>query len=93
MDQGEQAVVACSAREAGYRDILADGRSEVRVVHLKGSMDLICRRLGKRVHRYMPASLLQSQFETLEEPRDALVVDITPAPEAIVREIRQRLSI
>ena len=62
-------------------------------MHLKGPIELIGRRLEDRVHRYMPASLLESQFATLEEPRDALVVSIAPPPEAIVRDIRDRLAI
>jgi len=90
---GEDAVLACSALKAAYRDILASGRSQIHIVYLKGSMELIRQRLQDRVHRYMPVSLLESQFKALEEPEDAVTVDIAPSPEAIVQEIRQRLGI
>ncbi len=92
IDHGEQAILACSALKAIYREILVR-RDEVRLVHLKGPIELIRQRLSERVHRYMPSSLLDSQFATLEEPRDALTIDILPAPEAVVQEIRQRLGI
>ncbi len=90
---GTGAIVACSALKESYRQILVDHRTAVRVVHLKGSRALIAARLAKRVHRYMPASLLESQFQTLEEPGDALVVDIGTTPEAIAEKIRQDLGI
>ena len=93
IDRGENAILACSALKARYRDILVAGRPQVRMVHLKGSIELICQRLQDRVHRYMPASLLESQFEALEEPQDALKVDILPAPEVIIEQIRRELGI
>jgi gluconokinase len=91
VDRGEQAILACSALKAVYREILVC-RPEVRVVHLQGSIELIRQRLEERVHRYMPPSLLASQFATLEDPHDALTIDITPAPETIVREIRKKVG-
>ena len=93
IDKGENAILACSALKTVYRDILMADKSKVRIVHLKGSIELISQRLETRVHRYMPTSLLESQFETLEEPHNALVVDVATTPEAIVQEIRQKLGI
>ena len=87
------AILGCSALKQSYRDVLVGGREGVRVVHLNGAKELIAQRLEIRVHRYMPASLLDSQFETLEEPRDALSVDISPAPAAIAVSIRSALGI
>ena len=87
------AILGCSALKQSYRDILVRGRPGVQIVHLKGSKALIARRLKERQHRYMPASLLDSQFATLEEPRDALSVDIGPSPAAIAATIRTALQL
>ncbi|MDE2706709.1 MAG: hypothetical protein OXI35_16705, partial [Gemmatimonadota bacterium] len=60
---------------------------------IKGPKALIAQRLETRQHRYMPTSLLDSQFATLEEPRDALSVDIGPSPAAIAATIRTALQL
>lgn len=70
------AVLACSALKARYREILARGVPDFRLVHLRGPFDLVAARLARRRHRYMPASLLQSQFDALEPPAEAIEVDI-----------------
>jgi len=85
-------VLGCSALKQAYRDLLAQGIGDFRTVYLKGSHPLIQSRVEKRRHRYMPASLLKSQFETLEEPRDALVIDISGTAEEAVAQIRSRLG-
>jgi gluconokinase len=90
---GRSAVLGCSALKQVYRDRLSHGLADVRWVHLKGSFELIMSRLQQRQHRYMPASLLQSQFDTLEEPRDALTVDIAESPEALVARLRASLGL
>ena len=87
------AILGCSALKQSYRDILVRGRPGVQIVHLKGPKALIAQRLETRQHRYMPASLLDSQFATLEEPRDALNVDIGPSPTAIAATIRTALQL
>ena len=93
--QGRDAVVACSALKKVYRDILRDGHDDVVFVHLMGSMKLIADRMAKRKHEYMPATLLQSQFDTLEPPdekaENAIAVDIAPPPETIVETVLDRL--
>src|SRR5262245_28734087 len=63
-------VLACSALRKRYRDVLrAHGDGHVlRFVHLKGDYELIAARIRSRTDHFMPASLLQSQFDTLEEP-------------------------
>jgi gluconokinase len=92
--QGRDAVVACSALKKVYRNILRGGHDDVIFVHLKGSMELIAARMAKRKHEYMPATLLQSQFDTLEPPdeetENAIAVDITPPPETIVETVLDR---
>jgi gluconokinase len=92
VSEGRDGVVACSALKQSYRDELVVDPKCVKVVYLKGSKEVIGERLRNRVGHFMNPELLQSQFDTLEEPRDAIVVDISMAPEAIVSEIRTRLG-
>ncbi|MBL8836898.1 MAG: gluconokinase, partial [Alphaproteobacteria bacterium] len=77
-------VLACSALKQRYRDILADGSPEVRFLYLRGTEEVIGARLARRRNHFMPPSLLKSQFATLEEPRDAIVADVTNDPPSIV---------
>jgi len=66
--QDDLIFVTCSALKESYRQYLIKSfGSDWKVIHLKGSFDLIHQRMQKREH-FMPASLLQSQFDTLEEP-------------------------
>jgi carbohydrate kinase (thermoresistant glucokinase family) len=87
---GEHAVVACSALKQAYRDRLAAG-GDVRVVYLKGDAATIEPRLARRSGHFMPLSLLPSQFATLEEPVDAIVVDIREPVAAQVAAITRAL--
>ena len=88
----ESAVLACSALKQSYRDILARDVPSCRFVFLNGSIELIGARLRERQHRYMPASLLESQFATLEPPRDAIEVDIGASVENCVGLIAATLK-
>ena len=90
--EGRSAVVGCSALKQSYRDELIVERNSVKVVYLKASTRIAAARLRDRIGHFMNPKLLKSQFETLEEPRDAIVVDAAAAPEAIVNEIRARLG-
>jgi gluconokinase len=85
-------VLACSALKRTYREELRVG-PEVKIIYLKGVPELISSRLGLRHGHFAGQSILASQFAALEEPEDAIVVDIHPAPEEIVHEIRKHLSI
>lgn len=87
---GESLVMACSALKERYREALRVG-DEPHFVHLRGDFDLIHERLLARRGHYMPAELLASQFEALEEPRDAIIVDIGSSVEGIVDDILGRL--
>ncbi len=91
--RGTNAVVACSALKKSYRDIIVVDPAQVPVVYLKGSSQLIARRLANRTGHFMPATLLPSQFEALEEPADAISVDVALTPEQLVSAIRTRLGI
>ncbi len=88
--RNQAAVVACSALKQAYREQLqVDAR--VRFVYLRGDRDLIETRLRQRTGHYMPTSLLASQFAILEEPADALTIDIGQSSEQIIAEIVQQL--
>ena len=85
------AVLACSALKQAYRDRLTDGLPDCKIAFLRGDIDLIRSRMHQRQHKYMPASLLDSQFATLEPPAGAIEVDIGAPPEACVEAIATRL--
>jgi len=85
-------VLACSALKEIYRARLLVS-SEVKVVYLRGEYEEIRRRLAQRREHYMNPELLRSQFDALEEPRNAVTVDITPSPEEISSNIRHALGI
>ncbi|HEX7271244.1 MAG TPA: gluconokinase [Casimicrobiaceae bacterium] len=91
---GQHAVLACSALKQAYRDRLARG-VDLRVVYLKGDAATIEPRLASRRGHFMPVSLLASQYATLEEPGEAIVVDIAQPVAAqvgtITRALRERL--
>jgi gluconokinase len=89
---GESVLLACSALKQKYRDRLAAGCSNLRWVHLKGSFELIESRLKTRKGHYMKAGLLESQFAALEEPIDAITVDVGAAPETIVDTVEAALN-
>jgi gluconokinase len=89
---GVSAVLACSALKETYRQELAAG-SEVRFVYLKGSADMIARRLRMRQGHFADTQILASQLADLEEPQGAIVVDIEKPPEQIVSEIREKLHL
>ena len=76
----QNAVLACSALKAAYRDALAQGVADFRLVYLRGDIELIRARLTTRKHRYMPASLLESQFAALEPPVNGIEVDVAQDP-------------
>ncbi|HKW80266.1 MAG TPA: gluconokinase [Casimicrobiaceae bacterium] len=92
--RGRDVVLACSALKDAYRARLqqaGDVGGEVRFAYLKGDAATIAPRLESRRSHFMPASLLASQFATLEEPRRAMVVDIRQPPEAQARQIAAAL--
>jgi gluconokinase len=92
LNEGENAVLACSALKESYRQYLYTS-DQVKFVHLKGSFDLIRDRLSKRIGHYMNPGLLQSQFNTLEEPKTPVyVANIQQTPAAIVEDIIQYIK-
>ncbi len=88
-------VIACSALKRAYRRLIVGDPAEVRLVYLRGDPALIRRRLTERRHHFMPASLLDSQFATLEEPgadEHPIVLDAAKSAPDLVAEIRRALG-
>ena len=93
--RGESGVLTCSALKRSYRDIIIGDRSDVTLVYLKGSHDLIHRRMAARHEHFMPVRLLDSQFATLQEPtpdEHPIIVDVGGRPAEIVDEIVRQLE-
>jgi gluconokinase len=90
---GDDAVLACSALKRSYREQLAGELPGVRFVFLRASPELLRQRLENRRGHFMKADLLGSQLETLEEPRDAVVVNAALTPDEIVGRIRNELHL
>ena len=85
-------VLACSALKERYRQQLMDGVDNVQLVHLKGSYDLIWSRMIARKEHYMKPHMLESQFKTLEEPTNALTMDISMSVDDIAQKIISSMS-
>ncbi|GAB4491884.1 MAG: gluconokinase [Anaerolineales bacterium] len=88
---GRPGVLACSALKERYRQRLLEDNPGTQIVYLKGSYELILQRMEARAGHYMKPAMLQSQFETLEEPQNALTVDIAAPLSAIVEKIMATL--
>jgi carbohydrate kinase (thermoresistant glucokinase family) len=90
--ENRNAILACSALKQAYRDTLGVDQDTVKTVYLKGSYELLRKRLEDRKHPYMNKDLLKSQLETMEEPKDGLTVDISQTPEIVVETIMKNLT-
>jgi gluconokinase len=93
--RGECGVLTCSALKRSYRDIIIGDRRDVVLVYLKGSRELIHRRVIARHEHFMPVALLDSQFATLEEPtpdEHPITVDVGGKPAEIAHEIVRQLE-
>ena len=86
------AIIACSALKEKYRKLLSENVDNVDWVFLKGSFELISRRMKNRIGHFMPPVLLQSQFDTLEVPQSAITVQIDNDPDEITDNIIQLLK-
>jgi carbohydrate kinase (thermoresistant glucokinase family) len=83
------AIIACSALKERYRLLLTEGITEARFVFLQGNFDLLLDRIKARKGHFMPDTLLQSQFDTLEPPANALKIDVTRPAHEVVELIQQ----
>jgi carbohydrate kinase (thermoresistant glucokinase family) len=96
LDAGECGVITCSSLKRAYRALIARRGSGVEFVYLHGSRELIAARLATRHGHFMPTSLLDSQFATLEEPaadEPAIRVEIGAPPEQIATDIAAALAL
>ena len=89
---GTPGVITCSALRRRYRETIAAGKDDVWFVYLRGSRELIAKRLAERQGHFMPASLLDSQFATLEEPAPperVITVELTLPAQALLETTLQ----
>jgi gluconokinase len=89
---GTNVVLACSALKQAYRDTLQVS-PEVQVVYLKGTPQLLRQRLRSRLGHFMTEQMLDTQLAALQEPEDALIINVDCSPAEIVAEIREKLSL
>jgi len=92
LKEERQAVLACSALKERYRARIASGIASIEWISLKGDFDLIRSRLLQRQHRYMPVSLLESQFAALEPPSRAITIGVNADVATCVGEILAKLT-
>ena len=93
--QGKNVVVACSALKRSYRDLLGvySNAKDIKLVYLQATYDLLLERIHSRKGHYMKEQMLASQLADLEEPADAITIDIAASPQQIVFTIRKSLAL
>ncbi len=87
---GRHSVLACSALKESYRKQLLNGKEGVEIIYLKGSYDLLLERMSMREGHFMKPEMLKSQFATLEEPQNALVLDISMPLDAMLAWVLEK---
>jgi len=93
---GRDGVISCSALKKSYRQMITSKQNDVYLVYLRGTRELLSRRLAERKDHFMPPDLLESQLEILEEPsaaEHAIVVTIDRTPNDLVRVICDGLGL
>lgn len=86
-------IIGCSALKQAYRNILSGEIEHQTIwVHLQGTFEQIMERLNKRSDHFMPAELLKSQFDTLQESEVSINIDINLTPNEIVHLIMDALG-
>jgi 6-phosphogluconate dehydrogenase len=86
-------VFACSALKSSYRNILLESLADkLMFIYLKGSKEVIQTRMNARKGHFMPSQLLDSQFDALEEPTNALEIDLSKSPEEMIEETLDKIS-
>ena len=91
LQAGKHPVLACSALKDSYRKKLLNGKNDIALIYLKGSYDLIWSRISARQGHYMKPTMLQSQFEILEEPESTLVLDVSMTLEEMVMTVMEKM--
>lgn len=90
--QNNTTIYACSALKKKYRIALSKNLEHIKFIYLKGDFDLIYARVGQRKDHFMPPELLQSQFNNLEEPSNAITVDISMPLDHILNDLKKELK-
>jgi gluconokinase len=90
--EGKQVVLACSALKQSYRAQLSAGL-DLRIIYLRGTYEEMRRHIEARHGHFAGESILAGQFADLEEPKDAVVLDVVDSPEALVDDIIRRLNL
>ena len=80
-------VLACSALKEKYRAQLLDDVDRIEIIYLRGSYELIWSRMSTRAGHYMKPEMLKSQFNALEAPKDAFVLDVSVSLEDMIDKI------
>lgn len=93
LQTGHNAVLACSALKSRYREQLYLSHPQVKLIYLHGSQSLILQRLQQRRGHFMGSDLLQSQFDSLEEPTEGVRIEIDQGLDAIATQILTRLNL
>ncbi|EYF03106.1 gluconokinase [Chondromyces apiculatus] len=92
LEEAADTVLACSALKDMYRECLVVDPARVKLVFLQVSIEVARARVAGRDGHFMPPGLVESQYEALEEPGDALTVDATLTPDVLVPQIRAALG-
>jgi gluconokinase len=87
LQQDQRAVLSCSALKQSYRDALLANNNGAVLVYVKGSPTIIGNRLRQRLGHFMKNSLMENQYETLEEPEGVLIVNSDDPPRTIINQI------
>lgn len=87
IELNQNAIIACSSLKESYREYLQGKRTDLIWIYLKGTYEEILERMQHRTNHFMKPEMLRSQFATLEEPKNALVIDISLPPEKIIKQI------
>lgn len=89
---GKPLFLACSALKQKYRDRLITGLPQARFIYLKGSLEFIRSRIAQRKNHFMPTGLLESQFADLEEPSEAITLDISKPENQLLEDFKTSLG-
>ncbi|MCE5299322.1 MAG: gluconokinase [Spirochaetia bacterium] len=92
MEIGEKrnAVIACSALKEQYRKLLIHDAARIKLIYLKATEEMITSRLVYRKHHFASPAILESQFNALEEPQNAMIIDAGMPVDRIVEEIMEK---
>ncbi|MBW4662842.1 MAG: gluconokinase [Chroococcus sp. CMT-3BRIN-NPC107] len=90
--EDKNVVLACSALKSSYRQMLWQDSEKMRLVYIKSSFELLQKRLQQRQNHFMAQTLLKSQFDTLEEPKNGITVDANQPAIVSVQQIRENLG-